>query len=334
MTEPTDFSDGLNICITGGAGLLGSLLSKRLLDNDRYERVAILSRDWHKQAKLREELGNHRKFRWFIGDIRDKERLVRAFNGIDVVVHAAAFKSVDYGEYNPREILLTNCVGTQNVVEAAIDCGVKKVLFISSDKQTMALNTYGKSKALAESLVIAANAYSPDGTRFAVARYANVLGSSGSVLPIFIRQAKNGVLTVTGDRMSRFWLTPDATVEFVLACIDRMIGGEVFVPRMEVASILEIAQAVAPDAKLEFVGIRPGEKTHEFLIAEEELPRTHDIEWAYRISPMFTFQGGEYVPSGSSVSDLRLFASSSAPRISTDRLKAIVDTVRLQLEGK
>lgn len=323
-----------SILITGGAGFLGSLICHRLVKSNQYERIVILSRDWHKHTKLREELNDDGRFRWFIGDIRDKDRLIRAFNGIDCIIHLAAIKDAIAGERDPREILLTNCVGTQLVIEAAIDCGVKKVLVVSSDKSASPLNGYGKSKALAESLAIAANSYSPNQTIFSCARYGNVVSSSSSVIPLFKRQAEKGELTLTDKRMTRYWILPEVAVSFVLECLARMEGGEIFIPHLKRAGIIDIANAISSEAEKVEIGIRPGEKVHEVLLAPEEMSHTVDLGWGYRIEPMFHFWSQKgYSASGIPVTDYANFTSASAPELTTEELKNMVEYTQENKHG-
>ena len=314
-----------SILISGGTGFLGRHISKYLLDDPSFTRVAILSRDWHKQNELRSELGNPERFRWFIGDVRDRDRLMRAFDGINYVVHAAAIKDVVSSEYNPRETMLTNVLGTQNVIDAAIDCGVEKVLLISSDKGCLPLNCYGKTKALAESLTIAANSYSPHTTKFSVARYGNVTASSSSVIPLFRRQADSGVLTVTDVDMTRFWVTPRQAVEFIFRCLEQMVGGEIFVPHLPSSKIVDLALAVSPQAKIEIIGSRPGEKKHEVMITPEESAHTQDIGWAYVVEPQFPFWNRGFLSGGSPVPVDWTYSSASAQRLSRDDIKVMLD---------
>lgn len=314
-----------SILISGGTGFLGRHISKYLLDNPGFTRVAILSRDWHKQNDLRSELGNPKHFRWFIGDVRDRDRLMRAFDGIDYIIHAAAIKDVVSSEYNPRETMLTNVLGTQNVIDAAIDCGVEKVLFISSDKSAQASTSYGKTKALAESLIVAANSYSPHSTKFSVARYGNVTASSSSVIPLFRKQANSGVLTVTDVDMTRFWVTPRQAVDFIFRALEQMVGGEIFVPHLPSSKIMDLALAVSPQAKIEVIGTRPGEKKHEVMITPEESAHTQDIGWAYVVEPQFTFWNKGFLSGGSPVPADWTYSSASAQRLSRDDIKVMLD---------
>jgi UDP-N-acetylglucosamine 4,6-dehydratase len=314
-----------SLLIVGGSGYIGSHISRYLLDNPRYSRIVILSRDWHKQLALKTELGNSDKFRWFIGDIRDKDRLVRAFNGIDDIIIAASIKDQLSAAYNPRETMLTNVVGTQNAIDAAIDCGIKKVLFISSDKGTAPISCYGHSKAMGESLIVAANTYSPGGTKFSACRYGNVMGSSSSVLPIFIHQRATGVLKVTHPKATRFWITPEQAVALIFKSLDEMKGGEVFVPKLPASRIVDLAQAVAPDAKFEFVPRNVSEKTHEIMVNEVESNRTKDVGWGFRIEPEFKFWDSvTSYPGGSPVPQGWTYSSASATRLTVEELRKML----------
>lgn len=312
-----------SLLITGGAGFIGTEISMRLKDDPAYDRIVIFSRDWHKQSALREKLGNPTKFRWFIGDIRDKDRLLFAFNGIDHIIHAAALKDAITGAYDPREVLLNNGNGTQNVIEAAIQSDVKKVVFISSDKACQAESIYGAMKAAGEHLTVAANAYSPHGTRFASIRYGNVLGSSGSVLGVFKRQASTGILTITHEAMTRYWFEPKLAVNFILVCLEEMQGGEVFVPKLPASKIVDLARAVAPEAELRITAIRAGEKIHEVMISPTESHRTDDIGWGYRIKPTYSSTHQSYA-GGSPVPWDWTYSSASATRLTVEQLRGMI----------
>src|SRR5512139_2166704 len=222
---------------------------------------------------------NHPSLRYFIGDVRDYQRLRRAFNGVDIVVHAAALKQVPACEYNPMEAIKTNILGSSNVIDATLDAGVARVIALSTDKAVSPVNLYGTTKLAAEKLFVQSNAYAAGtATRFSCVRYGNVVGSRGSVIPIFLQQRNNGKLTITDTRMTRFWLTLEQGVRFVIHCAEVMRGGEVFVPKIPSTRIIDLARVIAPEAALEVIGIRPGEKLHEVLINEDEARSTIEVD--------------------------------------------------------
>lgn len=296
--------------ITGGTGSFGQALTRSLLDDASTVRVAVFSRDELKQHTMRLDGYTDDRIRWFIGDVRDRDRLRRAMNGVDTVVHAAALKQVDTCELNPLEAKKTNVDGTANVIDAALDAKVGRVLMLGTDKAVDPTNLYGATKLVAEKLIVDANAYSgADGPRFAATRYGNVISSRGSVLPVFQAQHAAGLpLTVTDPAMTRFVLTLAQGVEFVRACLDHMQGGEVFVPKLSAATVATIA-AAATGATLERshayavhrIGLRAGEKMHELLISEHEAHRTIDRGWCYTVTPVHTLGrewAGTPVPAG------------------------------------
>ena len=273
-----DWSD-VSILITGGTGTFGQECVRTLLNDYRPRRVIVFSRDELKQHQMRLNGFDDSNLRYFIGDVRDLERLRRAMRGVDLVIHAAAMKHVPVCEYNPVEAVLTNVTGTRNVVEAALDTGVQKVMFISTDKAVNPINLYGATKLVGEKLIVQANAYSGGGfPRFSSVRYGNVVGSSGSVVPLFLSQRKQGVVTVTDPRMDRFWIKLSDGVRFVLQCLDEMLGGEVFIPKLSSMNIMDLVKAVAPECDIEYVGMRLGEKLHEVLISEDEAARAEEAE--------------------------------------------------------
>src|SRR5512135_456405 len=274
------------ILITGGTGSFGKKFIKILLAEKQPKKIIIFSRDELKQHEMRESGFDHPSLRYFIGDVRDRDRLRRAMHGVDIVVHAAALKQVPACEYNPMEAIKTNILGCSNVVEAALDAGVKKVLALSTDKAVNPINLYGATKLAAEKLLIQSNAYAGGmATRFSCVRYGNVVGSRGSVVPIFLQQKTTGKLTITDERMTRFWLTLEQGVRFVIGCLDKMHGGEVFVPKIPSMKIIDLAKAIAPGTSLEIVGIRPGEKLHEVLISEDESRSTIEMEDMFIVQP-------------------------------------------------
>lgn len=274
------------VLITGGTGSFGKKFTKILLEEKQPKKIIIFSRDELKQHEMRVAGYDHPSLRYFIGDVRDRERLVRAMHGVDIVVHAAALKQVPACEYNPMEAIKTNIMGTSNVVEAALDAGVKKVLALSTDKAVNPANLYGATKLAAEKLVIQSNAYAAGtATRYSCVRYGNVVGSRGSVVPLFLKQRASGKVTVTDDRMTRFWLSLEEGVHFVISCIEQMEGGEVFVPKIPSTKVIDLARAIAPNAKIDIIGIRPGEKLHEALISEDEARTTVELDHMYVVQP-------------------------------------------------
>ena len=277
---------GKVVLVTGGTGSFGKKFTKILLEEKDPKKIIIFSRDELKQHEMRMAGYDDPRLRYFIGDVRDRERLVRAMNGVSIVVHAAALKQVPACEYNPMEAIKTNIIGTSNVVEAALDVGVEKVLALSTDKAVNPVNLYGATKLAAEKLVIQSNAYAAGkATRYSCVRYGNVVGSRGSVVPLFLKQRASGKITITDDRMTRFWLSLEQGVHFVIDCIEQMEGGEVFVPKIPSTTIVDLAKAVAPEAEMEIIGIRPGEKLHEVLISEDEARTTVEMEHMFVVQP-------------------------------------------------
>lgn len=274
------------ILVTGGTGSFGKKFVEIMLNEYHPAKLIIYSRDELKQHEMRVSGFDHPSLRFFIGDVRDLSRLRRAMHGVDVVIHAAALKQVPACEYNPMEAIKTNILGSSNVIEAALDMGVKKVMALSTDKAVNPVNLYGTTKLAAEKLFVQSNSYAAGTvTRFSAVRYGNVVGSRGSVIPIFIRQRQSGRLTITDERMTRFWLTLEQGVRFVIRCTEQMHGGEVFVPKIPSMKISDLAKAIAPEAKIEVIGIRPGEKLHEVLIHEDEARSTVETEDMYIVQP-------------------------------------------------
>jgi len=274
---------GRSLLITGGTGSFGRAMVSKLLETNELRRLVVFSRDELKQSEMQERhpMSAHGDLRYFIGDVRDQERLYDALRGIDVVIHAAALKQVPTAEYNPFEAVQTNVLGAQNLIRAAIRQGVQQVVALSTDKAANPINLYGATKLCADKLFVAGNAMAgKDGPVFSVVRYGNVFGSRGSVVPLFLRKRRDGVLPVTDERMTRFSLTLEAGVEFVLACLQWMRGGEIFVPKLPSYRILDVAKAIAPEARIEITGIRPGEKLHEVLVPSDE--SWHTVEHADR----------------------------------------------------
>ena len=289
-----------HILITGGTGSFGKVCAQILLKKYSPQRLIIFSRDELKQHEMRVDGFNHPSLRYFIGDVRDPGRLKRAMVGVDVVIHTAALKQVPACEYNPIEAIKTNIDGGTNVIEAALDARVQRVIALSTDKAVNPVNLYGATKLVAEKLFVQANAYrGGDPIRFSAVRYGNVVGSRGSVVPLFRKQRESGVITITDPRMTRFWLTLEQAVQFVIQSLERMEGGEVFVPKIPSMKILDLAEAIAPGCKIETTGIRTGEKLHEALLSEEEARHAVEFDDSYVISPMhpwWTGAGGSSRP--------------------------------------
>ena len=280
------FLDGKSILITGGTGSFGRRLVRTVLDEENPRRVVIFSRDELKQYEFHQELGDEPRVRFFIGDVRDRDRLWRAFDQVDIVVHAAALKQVPAAEYNPFEAVKTNVHGAQNVIDAALDRGVSRVIALSTDKASSPINLYGATKLVSDKLFVAANAYAGGHeTRFGVVRYGNVIGSRGSVMPLFRKLAATGRIPITDERMTRFWITLDQGVRFVISMLERMQGGELFVPKIPSMHVVDLARAIAPDAKLEATGIRPGEKLHEEMISVDDARRTLEADRFFIVQP-------------------------------------------------
>lgn len=286
------------ILITGGTGSFGQKFTGYLFEHHKPKKVIIFSRDEFKQHQMAKSFPDSEyAIRFFLGDIRDKERLYRSFEGVDYVIHAAALKQVPAAEYNPFEAVKTNILGAQNIIDAAIDRGVKKVIALSTDKAVSPINLYGATKLAMEKLFIAANSYvGPKETSFALVRYGNVIGSRGSVIPLFNGMKNNGVkmFPITDERMTRFWITLDQGASLVAHAVAESVGGEVFVPKIPSMRILDLIKAVSEDAQYEVVGIRPGEKIHESLVSEDDGRNTVDLMDKYVILPPFANGGNKY----------------------------------------
>ena len=279
--------EGKSVLITGGTGSFGKKCTEILLREENPRRLVIFSRDELKQFEMAQHVRDER-LRFFIGDVRDPGRLARAFHGVDVVIHAAALKQVPAAEYNPLEAIKTNVLGAANVIDAAIDAGVHKVVALSTDKAANPINLYGASKLCSDKLFVAGNSYAGGtATRFAVVRYGNVVGSRGSVIPFFLDQRKTGVLPITDERMTRFWITLEQGVRFSLMALERMRGGEIFVPKIPSMRIMDLVRAIAPECETKVVGIRPGEKLHETLVPEDDARSSLEYDDHFVIQPRF-----------------------------------------------
>ncbi len=285
--------EGKVILVTGGTGSFGQKFAEIVLREHNPKTIRIFSRGEFLQQEMRLKFKDDPRLRFFIGDIRDRERVFRAISGADIVVHAAALKQVPTCEYNPIEAVKTNIDGTINIIDAVIDTGVKKAIAISSDKAVHPVNLYGATKMVMERLFTQANVYTgSQKSRFSCTRYGNVIGSRGSVVPLFMEQKKTGAITITDERMTRFWLTISQGVNFVIDCLERMRGGEVFVPKIPSTKIMELAEAIAPDAKRIITGIRPGEKLHEVLLTEDEARHAKEFDTYFVVEPEHPFWNG------------------------------------------
>jgi UDP-N-acetylglucosamine 4,6-dehydratase len=319
---------GRSVLVTGGTGSFGRQFVSIALKHANPKRLIVLSRDEVKQAEMAHQVGSDPRLRFFLGDVRDRDRLRRAFRGVDVVVHAAALKQVPAAEYNPFEFIKTNIIGAEHVVDAALDAGVGKVVALSTDKAANPINLYGASKLCADKLFVAANSYGGGtGTRFTCVRYGNVVGSRGSVIPLFLERRTTGVLPITHPDMTRFWITLDQGVTLVLAALGWMRGGEIFVPKIPTMKIVDLARAIAPECRLEVVGVRPGEKLHEVMVPGDESRNTYEFDTHYLIAPVFhewtmhdpAANGGRRVADGFTYS-----SDTNEHRLTVDELREMV----------
>jgi len=293
-----------SVLITGGTGSFGKKLTRILLDEYKPRRVIIFSRDELKQHEMRTGGYDDPSLRYFIGDVRDKDRLARAMHDVDVVVHAAALKQVPVCEYNPIEAVRTNVEGARNVVDAALDTGVSRVMALSTDKAVNPVNLYGATKLVAEKLIVQANSYRGSGaTRFSCVRYGNVVGSRGSVIPLFKKQRETGTLTITDERMTRFWITLEQGARFVISNVERMQGGEVFIPKIPSMNIMDLARAVGPECDIGFIGIRGGEKLHEVLISNDEARSTLELPGYFVLQPAHSWWEETHYAEGKELPD-------------------------------
>ena len=330
-----------SLLITGGTGSFGRALVRRLVERpDDWRRIVVFSRDELKQFEMQQEFPTARypQLRYFIGDVRDSERLRRAFEGVDFVVHAAALKQVPAAEYNPFEAVKTNVLGAENVINAALDQGVRRVVALSTDKAANPINLYGATKLCSDKLFVAGNSYSGGkATRFSVVRYGNVVGSRGSVVPFFLARRATGMLPITDPRMTRFWITLEQGVAFVLSCLEAMTGGEIFVPKLPSMRIMDLAAAIAPECRTEIVGIRPGEKVHETLISVDDARQTVDAADRFIIQPAFPWWDAEarYRSNGySPCADGFAYTSDSNDRwLSPEELRDMIATAAAKVEA-
>ncbi|MFG6535310.1 UDP-N-acetylglucosamine 4,6-dehydratase (inverting) [Sulfitobacter sp. 1A16787] len=327
--------DGSTILVTGGTGSFGNTFVPMTLAKYNPKKIIIFSRDEMKQWEMAKLFEGDTRVRFFIGDVRDRERLYRAFSGVDYVVHAAATKIVPTAEYNPFECIKTNVNGAMNVIDAAIDKGVKGVVALSTDKASSPINLYGASKLASDKLFVAGNAYSGEHpTRLSVVRYGNVMGSRGSVIPFFQSLRDTGTLPITDTRMTRFMISLEQGVELVWHAFDDMIGGEIYVKKIPSMKVTDVARVIAPEAKQEVVGIRPGEKLHEQMIGVEDAPFTFEYDDHYKILPAINNWANDAsrIKNGRKVAEDFLYASDSNPVwMSPEELVAWIETNRAKI---
>jgi UDP-N-acetylglucosamine 4,6-dehydratase/5-epimerase len=329
------------ILITGGTGSFGKKFIQIILSRYKPMKLIVFSRDELKQFEMMARYGEDKYecMRYFIGDVRDRDRLYRAFDGVDIVVHAAALKQVPAAEYNPAEAVKTNVLGAMNVLDAAIDCNIKKVIALSTDKAANPVNLYGATKLCSDKLFVAANAYSGHhGTRFSIVRYGNVVGSRGSVVPFFMKMQKTGVIPITDERMTRFWITLEQGVDFVLKCLDTMKGGEIFVPKIPSMKVMDLAKAIAPECKTKIIGIRPGEKLHEVMVPEDDARHTLEYEDHFAIIPSFYEQNAaEYAKSngGNPCPEGFCYSSNTNTRwLSIEEIQNMINSTAIEIDEK
>jgi len=322
--------DGKSVLITGGTGSFGQKCTQTILEKYNPRRLIIFSRDELKQFEmsLRFPESKYPCMRYFIGDVRDKDRLHRAFSKVDLIIHAAALKQVPAIEFNPFEAIKTNIIGAQNVMNVSIDQGVKKVIALSTDKAANPINLYGATKLCSDKLFIAGNSYVPrNQTAFSVVRYGNAIGSRGSVVSLFRDQKESGVLSITDPRMTRFWITLELGVDFVLECLESMVGGEIFVPKIPSMNIMELTKAMCPTCAIETIGIRSGEKLHEIMIPLDEARNTVEFEKHFVIKPDFKFFQRRFCEDGCRpAADDFVYSSDTNPwKLSVEDMRSLID---------
>lgn len=328
--------DNQTILITGGTGSFGKCFTKYILDNYNPKRIIIYSRDEYKQFVMQTEFKEYAdKLRFFIGDVRDKDRLYRAFKGVDYVVHAAALKQVPACEYNPNEAIKTNIHGAMNIIDAALDCGVRKVVALSTDKAVNPVNLYGGTKLVSDKLFIAANAYSGmNDINFSIVRYGNVAGSRGSIIPFFNKIIKNGgnELPITDYRMTRFWISLEEGVKLVIKALEEATGGETFISKIPSFKVTDLAKAMLPDCKMPEVGIRPGEKLHEIMVTTEDSMTTYEYDKHFIVYPQMVFNDRQKInPSGKKVEEGFSYSSgNNSEWLSVEDIQALLKTVDLE----
>lgn len=324
--------DNKVILITGGTGSFGKKATEIILKKYKPRRLIIFSRDELKQFEMAQQFPDSKYdcMRYFIGDVRDKERLIRAFHNVDIVIHAAALKQVPAAEYNPFEAVKTNILGAQNIIDVAIDQKVKKIIALSTDKAANPINLYGATKLCSDKLFIAGNSYvGRESTSFSVVRYGNVIGSRGSIIPFFLKQRESGVLTITDTRMTRFWITLEQGVKFVLDCLECMVGGELFIPKIPSMNIMDLVKAIAPECKTKIIGIRPGEKLHEVMVPRDDARNTIEYKNYYIIQPDFKFWSQRFDDSAGkpATSDFEYNSETNTWRLTIEEMRDMIKTI-------
>ena len=323
------------VLVTGGTGSFGKKFIQIMLKEHPPAKLIVFSRDELKQYEMRQTGFDHPNLCYFIGDVRDYPRMRRAFEGVDYVIHAAALKQVLACEYNPMEAVKTNILGSSNVIDAALDSNVEKVIALSTDKAVNPINLYGATKLAAEKMFVQSNAYAGGRkTRFSCVRYGNVVGSRGSVVPVFLRQREAGVVTITDKRMTRFWISLEQGVRFVIRCLEEMHGGEVFVPKIPSMTVADLAKAVAPKARVNIIGIRPGEKLHEVLISEDEARTVIELDDMYVVQPAEALWfGHDWAKIGKSISDeFRYASNTNTDWLNVEQIKKIIEPIERDFE--
>jgi UDP-N-acetylglucosamine 4,6-dehydratase/5-epimerase len=314
---------GKTLLVTGGTGSFGKAFIKYVLKNYSPKKIIVYSRDEMKQYLMAQDYRNNRTLQFIIGDIRDKEKLERMCRGVDYIIHTAAIKIVPTAEENPSEAVKTNVIGAMNIIDAAIKNNVKRVIAFSTDKACNPVNLYGATKLCSDKLFIAANSYSE--TLFSIVRYGNVIGSRGSIIPIFLEKKKEGVIPVTDERMTRFWITLEQGVEFVIKNLNRMRGGEIFVPKIPSMKIIDLVKAIAPECRIEYIGIKSGEKLHEAMIAPDDARNTTEFIDYYIIRPQCSWWVCEDYPDGKSVPEGFSYMSNTNPHFLTiDQMRELI----------
>jgi UDP-N-acetylglucosamine 4,6-dehydratase (inverting) len=332
--QPLNWDDS-TILLTGGTGSFGRRFIERMLERHSPRAIRVFSRDELKQSELAEHFAGRSEIRWFLGDVRDRDRLARAAQGVDVIVHAAAMKQVTACEYNPFEAVQTNVHGAENIVNVALDAGVPRVIALSTDKAVNPINLYGATKLCAEKIFVQGNTYAASSpVRMSCVRYGNVVASRGSVIPLFVRQRVSGVLTVTDERMTRFLITLTEAVDFVMSSVERMVGGEIFVPKIPSVKITDLATTIAPEARIELIGIRPGEKLHEQLLMSDEARHTVESGDRYVILPEFHAWTRTDLPMGDALDEGFTYSSETNDQwLESDELRAYLGLPEVALSS-